>query len=41
VTLEITDPVVMRQNVLSSRDRRTWSELNNDGVGLSVERVSL
>jgi len=35
VTLEITDPAVMRPNALSTESRK-WSEFQNDAVGLSA-----
>jgi NDP-sugar pyrophosphorylase family protein len=35
VTLEITDPVVMRPNAVNTESRK-WSEFENDAVGLSA-----
>lgn len=35
VTLEITDPAVMRPNAVSTKSRK-WSEFENDAVGLSA-----
>ena len=40
VTLEITDPVVMRPNVGSKHDRRSWSDFQEDGFRLSAQGVS-
>ena len=40
VSLEITDPVVMRPNVPSKRERRRWAESEEDGVRLSAQGAS-
>lgn len=37
VSLEITDPVVMRPNVISKRDRRQWSDFQEDGFRFSAQ----
>lgn len=37
VTLEITDPVVMRPTVASKRERRQWADVEESGVGLSAK----
>lgn len=36
VTLEITDPVVMRTNISSTEDSRQWGELQDDILNLSA-----
>lgn len=36
VTLEITDPVVMRRNVTTGENRRQWSEFQHDALSLSA-----
>jgi NDP-sugar pyrophosphorylase family protein len=36
VTLEITDPAVMRRNIKATENRRQWSEFQNDALSLSA-----
>lgn len=40
VSLEITDPVVMRPNIASKRERRPWGDFEEDGFRLSAQGAS-
>ncbi len=40
VTLEITDPVVMRPNMDRKHEGRQWQDFREDGIGLSAQGVA-